>query len=161
YVEAAAYARRGNSESTVFLDTLTARLHENMTYSAARALAQSKVDRYVQLYGPPESPDLIREHLVIWRVRKEGDFSALLSPEIRLFNDRYPSHLAKLERERVEREKSERIAVESRASAERAAHQVWLMKDMRKWGRENGHFVGTRGRIPRKVVDAYKEAKGI
>jgi hypothetical protein len=34
------------------------------------------------------------------------------------------------------------------------------MRDMREWGRENGFFVGTRGRIPRKVIDAYKEAKG-
>jgi hypothetical protein len=69
-----------------------------------------------------------------------------------------------LERERREaaqRAESERRAAESReASARWAAHKQ-LMRDMRKWGPENGYFVGTRGRIPRKVIEAYKEAKGL
>lgn len=161
YVEAAADAKRRNSENTVFLDMLTARLHANMSYSAAQKLAEAKVDRYIKLVGPPESPDLIREHLVIWGIRKKGDDSPLLPPEARLFNNRYPSHLAKVEREKTEREKWERIAEESREAARRAEEHTRLMKDMREWGRENGYFVGTRGRIPRKVINAYREAKGL
>ncbi|MFC9591542.1 hypothetical protein ACFTUC_17350 [Streptomyces sp. NPDC056944] len=46
-VQDAAEARLRNSESTVFLDMLTARLHGNMPYSAARELAKSKVDEYL------------------------------------------------------------------------------------------------------------------
>ncbi|WP_328377059.1 Lsr2 family protein [Streptomyces sp. NBC_00440] len=161
YVEAAADAKRRNSESTVFLEILTSRLHANMHYSAARMLAESKVDRYIKTIGPPECPDLVREHLIAWGVREEGNKSPLLPPEARLFKDRYPSHLAEIERKKGEREKWERIANESRAAAERTAHQTWLMKDMREWGRENGYVVGTRGRIPSEVINAYREAKGL
>ncbi|MET8839678.1 histone-like nucleoid-structuring protein Lsr2 [Streptomyces rubiginosohelvolus] len=132
-----------------------------MPYSTARELAESKVDRYLKTNDLRECPDLIRDHLIIWGVREEGNRSALLPPEIRLFNARYAAHLAEMARKKAEREESARIAIQRRECAERAAHQVWLMKDMREWGRENGHFVGTRGRIPRKVVDAYREAKGI
>ncbi|MFF4245209.1 histone-like nucleoid-structuring protein Lsr2 [Streptomyces sp. NPDC001822] len=159
-VEAAADARRRKSESTVWVDTLTARLHGNMHFNAALALANSRVERYLEMNDLQESPDLIREHLILWKVREEGDRSALLSPEIRLFNARYPAHLRKVAEEKARREESKRIAAESRKSAERAAHRTWLMKDMREWGRKNGHFVGTRGSIPRKVIDAYTEAKG-
>ncbi|MFJ7329011.1 histone-like nucleoid-structuring protein Lsr2 [Streptomyces cyaneofuscatus] len=159
-IEAAAYARRRDSDSSVFLEILTSRYHENMPYSTAMELAKSKVDRYLKTNDLKECPDLIRDHLIIWGIRQEGDRSALLPPEIRLFNDRYAAHLAKVAREKAEREESDRIAIQRREGAERAAHQAWLMKDMREWGRENGHFVGTRGRIPRKVVDAYREAKG-
>ncbi|NEB42560.1 histone-like nucleoid-structuring protein Lsr2 [Streptomyces sp. SID14515] len=161
YIEAAADARRRESGSSVYLNILTSRYHENMHYRSARALAESRVDRYLRMNDLRESPDLIRDHLVLWGVRKEGDRSALLSPEIRLFNDRYPAYLVQVAREKAERAKWGRIAVERREAAARAAHHAWLMKDMRAWGRENGYFVGTRGRIPRKVVDAYKEAKGI
>ncbi|MFI1530028.1 Lsr2 family DNA-binding protein [Streptomyces griseus] len=161
YIEAAADARRRKSKSDVFLETLTSRYHENMHFSAARALAESRVDRYCEVNDLRECPDLIRDHLIIWGSREEGDRSVLLPPEIRLFNDRYPAYLAKVERVKAEREESARIDVERRDAAERAAHQTWLMKDMREWGRDNGYFVGTRGRIPRKVIDAYKEAKGI
>ncbi|AEW94066.1 hypothetical protein SCATT_16950 [Streptantibioticus cattleyicolor NRRL 8057 = DSM 46488] len=35
------------------------------------------------------------------------------------------------------------------------------MRDMRRWGPENGYFVGTRGCIPRRVVEAYNQAHGI
>ncbi|MCT6776087.1 Lsr2 family protein [Streptomyces sp. CS7] len=161
YIEAAADARRRDSSSSTFLDILTSRYHENMPYSAARELAESKVDRYLKVNDLRERPDLIRDHLIIWGVRKEGDRSTLLPPEIRLFNARYATHLVKTAREKAEREESARIAIQRREGAERAAYQAWLMKDMREWGRENGHFVGTRGRIPRKVVDAYRKAKGI
>jgi hypothetical protein len=69
-----------------------------------------------------------------------------------------------LERERREakqREDSDRRAEESRLAAQKAYEHKKLMRDMREWGRENGFFVGTRGRIPQKVMDAYKEAKGL
>jgi hypothetical protein len=44
YVEAAANARLRGSKSTVFLDILTARLHANMSYSAARMAAETRVE---------------------------------------------------------------------------------------------------------------------
>jgi len=109
----------------------------------------------------PPYPELIREHLVIWGVREEGDTSPLLPPEVRLFDNRYPSHIAKLKREMEERERWERIAEESREATRRIAEHKQLMHDMREWGRANGFFVGARGRISRKVINAYKEAKGL
>jgi hypothetical protein len=45
YAEAAANARLRGSKSTVFIDILTARLHANMSYSAARMAAEAKVER--------------------------------------------------------------------------------------------------------------------
>ena len=45
YVEAAADAKLRGSESTVFLDILTARLHANMSYSAARMVAEARVEQ--------------------------------------------------------------------------------------------------------------------
>lgn len=45
YAEAAADARLRNSKSTVYLDILTARLHANMSYSAARMAAEAKVEQ--------------------------------------------------------------------------------------------------------------------
>lgn len=80
---------------------------------------------------------------------------------IEVYQRERPKELKREAEEAARRSEWERIATESRKAAERAAHQAWLMRDMRKWGRDNGHFVGTRGRIPRKVIDAYKEAKGI
>jgi hypothetical protein len=159
YAEAAAGSRVRGSESTVYLDILTSRLHANMSYSAARMAAEAKVEavfRATEGYAP----ELIREHLIIWGVRGEGDNSPLLPPEIRLFHNRYPSYLARMQREKEERERSERRRVEARESARRIEAHKKLMRDMREWGPKNGFFVGTRGRIPRKVIDAYKEAKG-
>ncbi|MGW1231408.1 Lsr2 family DNA-binding protein [Streptomyces californicus] len=161
YIEAAADARRRDSSNSVFLNILTSRYHENMPYQAARQAAEAKVSRYLEWNDLRECPDLIKDHLIIWGVRDEGNRSPLLPPEIRLFNDRYPAHLAEVAREKAAREESARMAIQRREGAERAAHQAWLMRDMRAWGRENGYFVGTRGRIPRKVIDAYEEAKGI
>ncbi|MFG3176566.1 histone-like nucleoid-structuring protein Lsr2 [[Kitasatospora] papulosa] len=79
---------------------------------------------------------------------------------IEVYQRERPKELKREAEEASRRAEWDRIAVERRKAAERAAHQTWLMKDMREWGRKNGHFVGTRGRIPRKVIDAYKEAKG-
>lgn len=31
--------------------------------------------------------------------------------------------------------------------------------EIRAWARDNGHAVGTRGRLPQAVVDAYKAAR--
>jgi hypothetical protein len=81
-------------------------------------------------------------------------------PEVRFFNAYYPAHLERERREAERQAQQEELARRCRESAEKRAHQTWLMRDMREWGRENGFFVGTRGRIPRKVIDAYKEAKG-
>jgi hypothetical protein len=86
------------------------------------------------------------------------DFSP---PLIRLYKQVRPGEL-KREAEKAAREaENERWKRETReANARWAAHKQ-MMRDMRKWGPENGYFVGTRGRIPRKVIEAYKEAKGI
>ncbi|MFJ9900231.1 histone-like nucleoid-structuring protein Lsr2 [Streptomyces sp. NPDC091280] len=65
------------------------------------------------------------------------------------------------ERRAKERAHWEELSRQSREAMERAAEHARLMRDMRAWGRENGYFVGTRGRIPQAVVKAYKEAKGL
>jgi len=104
--------------------------------------------------------------LVKWFIRLKGlrrhdDDSPVTPPEFRLFDSQYPSYLAEQARKKREREESDRRAAESRAAAQRDYEHRKLMRDMREWGRENGYFVGTRGRIPRRVVEAYNEAKGI
>lgn len=80
---------------------------------------------------------------------------------IEMYRERRPEELKQEAEEAARRAESERIAVESRAALARAAEHTRLMKDMREWGRENGFFVGTRGRIPRRVIEAYNEAKGL
>ncbi|WP_055523467.1 Lsr2 family DNA-binding protein [Streptomyces graminilatus] len=105
-------------------------------------------------------PDLVREFMVHERLRSADDGGSPTDPEIRYFREYYPRHLARLKREAEQREKETRMWAEAAEDRKRAEHQIWLMKDMREWGRENGYFVGTRGRIPRRVIEAYNEAKG-
>jgi hypothetical protein len=104
--------------------------------------------------------------LVKWFIRLKGlrrddDDGPVTPPEARFFDSEYPRYLAEQERVKRQREESERRSAESRAAMQRAYEHKQLMRDMREWGRENGYFVGTRGRISRKVIDAYKEAKGL
>ncbi|MEU6765920.1 histone-like nucleoid-structuring protein Lsr2 [Streptomyces sp. NPDC046853] len=80
---------------------------------------------------------------------------------IELYRNERPRELRQEAEERARREEWARIAAESRAASARAAEHARLMRDMRDWGPKNGFFVGTRGRIPRKVIDAYNKAKGI
>ncbi|MFF1450188.1 histone-like nucleoid-structuring protein Lsr2 [Streptomyces sp. NPDC058274] len=80
---------------------------------------------------------------------------------IEMYRKERPKELERERREAERRAQQAEMDRRRRASAQAAAHQAWLMKDMRKWGPENGYFVGTRGRIPRKVIEAYKEAKGL
>jgi hypothetical protein len=105
-------------------------------------------------------PVLVREFMVISRLREPGDMREVTPPEVRFFHTYYPRYLAELERKKREREESARRSEASRIAAQRRYEHKELMRDMRKWGPENGYFVGTRGRIPRKVIEAYKEAKG-
>ena len=80
---------------------------------------------------------------------------------IEMYRKERPKEL-KREREEAERRAEwNRLSAESRAAAQRHYEHKKLMSDMREWGRDNGYFVGTRGRIPRKVIEAYKEAKGL
>lgn len=99
--------------------------------------------------------------MVISGLREPGDEREVTPPELRFFRAYYPAHVERVRRAAEERARQEELDRKRRASAEAAAHQAWLMKDMRKWGPENGYFVGTRGRIPRKVIEAYEEAKGL
>ncbi|MFF3416801.1 histone-like nucleoid-structuring protein Lsr2 [Streptomyces sp. NPDC002698] len=80
---------------------------------------------------------------------------------ISLYKERRAEELKREAREREKRAEDERRAAESRAAAEKWRQHKELMRDMRKWGPENGFFVGTRGRIPRKVIEAYEKAKGL
>jgi hypothetical protein len=105
-------------------------------------------------------PELVRDFMVHERMRLPDDRQPLIPAEIRYFQTYYPAYLARQRREAERQAQQEELARRCRESAEKRAHQTWLMRDMREWGRENGFFVGTRGRIPRKVIDAYKEAKG-
>ncbi len=106
-------------------------------------------------------PELIKWFIRRSGLRRDDDEGPVTPPEVRYFDTYYPSYLREQERIKREREESERRAIESRESAARIAAHKQLMRDMREWGPKNGFFVGTRGRIPRKVINAYNEAKGI
>lgn len=99
--------------------------------------------------------------MVISGLREPGDIREVTPPELRFFTAYYPAHVERLKGAAERQLQKEEMDRRRRESAEAAAHRAWLMKDMRKWGPENGFFVGTRGRIPRKVIEAYREAKGI
>jgi len=116
-------------------------------------------------------PDDVRLFLgtLSWRIpESETDFERerlargeFLGPEIRLYLSERPRQLARERREVERREEEARSwagVEESRKAAEALARR---MKDMRDWGPKNGYFVGTRGRIPRHVIEAYNKAKGI
>jgi hypothetical protein len=106
-------------------------------------------------------PVLVREFMVISRLREPGDVREVTPPEVRFFKTYYPAHVKREAEEAARRAESERRAAESRESSRRITAHKELMRDMREWGPKNGYFVGTRGRIPRKVIDAYREAKGL
>jgi 5,10-methylenetetrahydrofolate reductase len=106
-------------------------------------------------------PKLVREFMVISRLREPGDMREVTPPEVRFFKAYYPAHVEREAEEAARRAESERRAAESRESARRIEAHKKLMRDMREWGPKNGFFVGTRGRIPRRVVEAYNEAKGL
>ncbi|WP_340376622.1 histone-like nucleoid-structuring protein Lsr2 [Streptomyces sp. SS7] len=105
-------------------------------------------------------PALVREFMVLSRLREPDDMREVTPPEVRYFNSYYPAHVEREKRAAQRRAQQEEWDRQRRESAKEAAHRAWLMKDMRKWGPENGFFVGTRGRIPRAVIEAYNEAKG-
>ncbi|MFC9591541.1 histone-like nucleoid-structuring protein Lsr2 [Streptomyces sp. NPDC056944] len=99
--------------------------------------------------------------MVIARLREPDDHSPICPPEIRYFNCYYPAYRASQEREATREAKAEELNRQRQASIRKAEEHARLMKDIRAWGPENGFFVGTRGPIPRRVVEAYREAKGL
>ncbi|MFI0553443.1 Lsr2 family DNA-binding protein [Streptomyces scabiei] len=106
-------------------------------------------------------PQVVKDFMRRERIRTPDDDSPVTPPELRHFERWYPLYEKRKREEAERRAEWERISAESRAAAQRHYEHKKLMRDMREWGRENGHFVGTRGRIPRKVIEAYKEAKGL
>ncbi|MFD4608261.1 histone-like nucleoid-structuring protein Lsr2 [Streptomyces sp. NPDC058440] len=106
-------------------------------------------------------PEKVREFVILKGLRRPDDDGPILPPEIRFYEQWYPLHEKSMRQEAERQARNEELDRRRRESAKAAAHRAWLMKDMRKWGPENGYFVGTRGRIPRKVIEAYKEVKGI
>lgn len=95
------------------------------------------------------------------RLRRPDDRQPLIPAEIRYFQSYYPAYLERRRRQAERLAENERRRVEARESVRRVEAHKRLMKDIREWGRENGFFVGTRGRIPRRVIEAYNEAKGL
>jgi hypothetical protein len=95
------------------------------------------------------------------RLRLPGDRQPLIPAEIRYFQSYYPAYLKRQRREVERLAEDERRRVEARESARRIEAHKKLMRDMREWGPKNGFFVGTRGRIPRRVIEAYNQAKGL
>ncbi|MFF4557143.1 histone-like nucleoid-structuring protein Lsr2 [Streptomyces sp. NPDC001422] len=102
----------------------------------------------------------VREFMVLKGLRRADDHSDVTPPEVRFFNQWYPLHEKQQAAERSRREENERRSVERRAANERYMRRKERMRHMRQWGNENGLFVGTRGRISRKVIEAYEEAFG-
>ncbi|MFE5542752.1 histone-like nucleoid-structuring protein Lsr2 [Streptomyces sp. NPDC056534] len=80
---------------------------------------------------------------------------------IRFYKAERPKELKREAEEAARKAERKRIAEESREAIRIADEHRRLMRDIRAWGPENGFFVGTRGPIPRRVVEAYREAKGL
>lgn len=80
---------------------------------------------------------------------------------LELYKEGRARELREEQRKKEQCERDERMWEEARVAREKAAHEAWLMKDMRSGGNSSGYFVGTRGRISRAVVEAYKKAKGL
>ena len=116
-------------------------------------------------------PDDVRKFLrsLSWRTaeseteyeRDRLERGEFLGPEIRLYLSERPRQLERERREVERREEEARLWARAEASRKAAEAHAWRMADMRKWGPENGYFVGARGRIPRRVIEAYNKAKGV
>ncbi|MEU8948801.1 histone-like nucleoid-structuring protein Lsr2 [Streptomyces sp. NPDC048489] len=83
-----------------------------------------------------------------------------LPQALELYHRERPRELKREADERARKEEWARISAESQAASERLWRHKERMRHIRKWGPENGFFVGTRGRIPGKVMKAYEEAFG-
>ncbi|MFK0231197.1 histone-like nucleoid-structuring protein Lsr2 [Streptomyces sp. NPDC090303] len=91
------------------------------------------------------------------RWQRREFFPALIS----LYKTERPRELRREAEEAARQEERARIAAQSREAARIADEHRRLMLDIRAWGPENGFFVGTRGPIPRQVIEAYNKEKGI
>ncbi|MFE9456004.1 histone-like nucleoid-structuring protein Lsr2 [Streptomyces californicus] len=102
----------------------------------------------------------VRAYMVRKGLRTADDYSDITPPEVRFYAQYKPSDDARDERERLAREASERMWEQAREAQERMYRMKEHMRKAREWGRENGFFVGTRGRIPARVWSAYQESIG-
>jgi beta-phosphoglucomutase-like phosphatase (HAD superfamily) len=85
----------------------------------------------------------------------------MMSQAIELYRKERARELAYDARKAAERARQDEMWAEAARTRKRAAELAERMRHMRRWGPENGFFVGTRGRIPKAVVKAYNEAMGI
>ncbi|WP_449353676.1 Lsr2 family DNA-binding protein [Streptomyces malaysiensis] len=93
-------------------------------------------------------------------LRNAGDLSPVTPPEIRFYAEYKPRDDARDAQEAERKRQWADMRERSKAAQAAAVRMQEHMRKAREWGRANGHFVGTRGRIPARVWAGYQEAIG-
>lgn len=102
----------------------------------------------------------VRAYTVSKGLVEPGSTTPVSAPEIRLFLSQKPWEDAARERRERERREREEMWAEAEKVREAAVEFREHKRRAREWGRENGFFVGTRGRIPAAVWQGYQESIG-
>ncbi|MFJ8041231.1 hypothetical protein ACIRBX_12065 [Kitasatospora sp. NPDC096147] len=101
-----------------------------------------------------------RRFLVRQRIRLEEDTSELSPVELNYYIAQLPAERARQEREAQKARDRADAWSDAEHSRQRAYEHAEHMRKARVWGREQGHFVGTRGAIPAAVRQAYQRETG-
>jgi hypothetical protein len=102
----------------------------------------------------------VRAYMVRKGMRDADDYVPVTPPEIRFYVAYKPRDDARDTQEAERKRQSEEMWERAKVAQERRWRMKEHMRKAREWGRENGFFVGTRGRIPARVWSAYQEAIG-
>ncbi|MFC9231371.1 histone-like nucleoid-structuring protein Lsr2 [Streptomyces decoyicus] len=81
-------------------------------------------------------------------------------PEVRFYLEYKPRDDARAAQEAERKRQWDEMWERSKAAQAEALRMKEHMRKAREWGRDNGYFVGTRGRIPARVWKAYQESVG-
>ncbi|MEU1176576.1 hypothetical protein ABZ464_02820 [Streptomyces sp. NPDC005820] len=105
-------------------------------------------------------PEDVRAYMVRKGMRDADDRSPVTPPEERFYAAYKPRDDARDAQEVERKRQSDEMWERAKAAQERYWRMKEHMRKAREWGRENGFFVGTRGRIPARVWAGYQEAIG-
>ncbi|WP_188285308.1 Lsr2 family protein [Streptomyces sp. CBMA29] len=106
-------------------------------------------------------PEEVRAYMVAKGMRRPDEDSAVTPPEVRFFLDYKHRDDAREAAEAQRRRQQEASWKRAKAAQQAAWEHKEHMRKAREWGRENGHRVGTRGRIAAVVWSGYQQAMGI
>lgn len=105
-------------------------------------------------------PEDVRAYMVRQGMRTADDRSPVTPPEVRFYVEYKPRDDARDAREAERKRQWAEMWERSKAAQEKRWQMKEHMRKAREWGRENGFFVGTRGRIPARVWTGYQKAIG-